>query len=186
MNVEQAFLSSLNKAAKTTAVIAVSLIVLGILSIVLPSYSGMTITVLIGIMFTLGGFLKLGFSFATTSWGSAILRFLFGLILIVGGLWLVFNPTMGLQAMTIILAIIFIIDGVFEIIFSFALKPVGGGATMLIVGIIGIILGILIWMKWPSSAEWAIGLLVGIKLIVDGIALYSLSVLGKKASETQS
>jgi uncharacterized membrane protein HdeD (DUF308 family) len=54
---------------------------------------------------------------------------------------------------------------------------------MLLDGIVGIVLGILIWVNWPASGEWAIGLLVGIKLIIDGIALLSLSTVGKKAAQ---
>jgi uncharacterized membrane protein HdeD (DUF308 family) len=67
--------------------------------------------------------------------------------------------------------------------FSFFLKPIGGGTIMLLDGIFSIVLGILIWVKWPASGEWAIGLLVGIKLLIDGIALLSLGMIGKKTIE---
>jgi len=54
---------------------------------------------------------------------------------------------------------------------------------MLLDGILGIVLGILIFVKWPASGEWAIGLLVGIKLLIDGIALLTLGMVGKKTVE---
>jgi len=101
-----------------------------------------------------------------------------------GGIWLVMNPDMGMSTLTIILAVMFVVDGISQVIFSFFLKPIGGGTMMLLDGILGIVLGILIFVKWPASGEWAIGLLVGIKLLIDGIALLSLGMVGKKSIET--
>jgi uncharacterized membrane protein HdeD (DUF308 family) len=186
MALKETFLTSLQSASKKVIIFAVVLIILGILSIVLPAYSGMTIAVILGILFVIGGVLRTTFAFVTTSWGSAILRFLFGLVMFFGGLWLIINPDMGMTTLTIVLAAMFIIDGISEVLFSFFLKPIGGGSMMLIDGILGVLLGIFIFVKWPASGEWAIGLLVGIKLIIDGIALLSLGMVGKKTIEATS
>ena len=183
MEIKDMFLNSLKSAGKKIIIFAVILIILGILSITLPAYSGMTITVILGILFVIGGALRTIFAFITTSWGSAILRFLFGLVMLLGGIWLIANPAMGMTTLTIILAIMFVVDGISEVTFSFFLKPVGGGTIMLLDGIFSIVLGILIFAKWPASGEWAIGLLVGIKLVIDGIALLTLGMVSKKAAQ---
>ena len=81
MDIKDSFLKSLQSASKKVIFLAVVLIILGILSIVLPAYSGMTITVILGVLFIIGGALRTTFAFVTTSWGSAILRFLFGLVM---------------------------------------------------------------------------------------------------------
>ena len=183
MAIKESFLNSLQSASKKVIIFAVVLIVLGILSVILPAYSGITITVILGVLLVIGGALRTTFAFVTTSWGSAILRFLFGLVMFLGGFWLIFNPDMGTITLTIILAVMFIVDGISEVMFSFFLKPIGGGGMMLLNGIVSIVLGILIWVKWPASSEWAIGLMVGIKLVIDGIALLTLGMVGKKAME---
>jgi len=183
MNLKDGFLSSLKKSSRTVIIFAVILILLGILSIIMPSSSGIAITVIVGVVFVIGGLIRTTFAFLTTSWGSAILRFLFGIIILVAGIWLIINPSMGMNVLTIYLAVIFIADGLSEILFSFFLKPLGGGSMMLLDGILGIVLGILIWVKWPASGDWAIGLLVGIKLVIDGIALLTLGMVGKKTVE---
>lgn len=184
MALKDSFLKSLQSASKKVIIFAVVIIVLGILSIALPAYSGMTITVILGVLLVIGGALRTTFAFVTTSWGSAILRFLFGLVMFFGGIWLIINPDMGMTTLTIILAVMFVVDGISQVMFSFFLKPIGGGTMMLLDGILGIVLGILIFVKWPASGEWAIGLLVGIKLLIDGIALLSLGMVGKKTIET--
>ncbi len=183
MALKDSFLKSLQSASKKVIIFAVVIIVLGILSIALPAYSGMTITVILGVLLVIGGALRTTFAFVTTSWGSAILRFLFGLVMLFGGIWLIMNPDMGMTTLTIILAVMFVVDGISQVMFSFFLKPIGGGTMMLLDGILGIVLGILIFVKWPASGEWAIGLLVGIKLLIDGIALLSLGMVGKKTVE---
>ena len=183
MEIKDNFLNSLTSASKKIIIFAVVLIVLGVLSILLPAYIGLTITVIIGILFVIGGALRTTFAFITTSWGSAILRFLFGLVMLLGGIWLIANPEMGMTTLTIILAIMFIVDGISEVMFSFFIKPIGGGTIMLLDGIFSIVLGILIFAKWPASGEWAIGLLVGIKLVIDGIALLTLGMVSKKAAQ---
>lgn len=183
MELKDMFLNSLKSASKKVIIFAVILIILGILSITLPAYSGMTITVILGILFVIGGALRTTFAFITTSWGSAILRFLFGLVMLLGGIWLIANPEMGMTTLTVILAIMFVVDGISEVTFSFFLKPIGGGTIMLLDGIFSIVLGMLIWINWPASGEWAIGLLVGIKLVIDGIALLTLGMVSKKAAQ---
>ena len=40
-------------------------------------------------------------------------------------------------------------------------------------------IGILVLAKFPSSADWAIGLLVGIDLIFAGWTLTSVALVGK-------
>ena len=40
-------------------------------------------------------------------------------------------------------------------------------------GLVSIVLGVIILIDYPDSADWAIGLLVGIELMFFGIALIS-------------
>ena len=46
-------------------------------------------------------------------------------------------------------------------------------------GVCGLLIGILVLAKFPSSADWAIGLLVGIDLIFAGWTLTSVALVGK-------
>jgi uncharacterized membrane protein HdeD (DUF308 family) len=45
---------------------------------------------------------------------------------------------------------------------------------MFLAGIVGVVVGVLLILKLPSSATWAIGLLVGINLIMSGVAFLFL------------
>jgi len=89
------------------------------------------------------------------------------------------ESTIGLTA---VIAIVFIVMGVVRVVA--AIGDTGGeGSRWLLAlgGILAIILGILIAADWPSSAAWAIGLLVGIQFIFDGIGLILMSSAMKGA-----
>jgi uncharacterized membrane protein HdeD (DUF308 family) len=53
-------------------------------------------------------------------------------------------------------------------------------------GVCGLLIGILVLAKFPSSADWAIGLLVGIDLIFAGWTLCSIASVGKELSRSTS
>jgi uncharacterized membrane protein HdeD (DUF308 family) len=48
----------------------------------------------------------------------------------------------------------------------------------------GIALASMIWFQWPFSGDSAVGILIGIKLILDGGALISLGIAGRALGGT--
>jgi uncharacterized membrane protein HdeD (DUF308 family) len=63
-----------------------------------------------------------------------------------------------------------IAQGVLKAVMAFRMRPHAGWVWMLVAGIAALAVGVLIIAHLPSSAAWAIGLLVGIKLIMSGWA----------------
>jgi len=97
------------------------------------------------------------------------------LYLIAGG-WLALFPLTGIVTLTVFLAALFIAQGVFEGLMAFRMRPAAGWLWMLIAAIAAFAVGVLIIAHLPSSAAWAIGLLVGIKLIMSGWAYLFLTM----------
>jgi polyhydroxyalkanoate synthesis regulator phasin len=91
---------------------------------------------------------------------------------------MIFRPLVGLVTMTLLLAIYFLIDGISEIVAAFKIKPDQGWGWVLFNGIIAVLLGFMIWRQWPVSGAWAIGLLVGIHILMTG---WSMIILGSGA-----
>ena len=60
-------------------------------------------------------------------------------------------------------------EGVLEIVSYFRMRGEGAPGWVLFNGIVTILLGCLIWFQWPSSTVWAIGILVGVNLLMTGI-----------------
>jgi len=91
-----------------------------------------------------------------------------GLTVVAGGI-MVFSPLTG--ALTIVWLLVFwcFLRGIMQIITSFQMTV--GRGLRLAGGILSVLLAVMIWGGWPSSAIWALGLLVGINLISAGLGI---------------
>jgi uncharacterized membrane protein HdeD (DUF308 family) len=151
-------------------------IIIGIVAIAVPAVASVSIAILVGILVIVLAvawlFAAVG-SGATTGW--KVTGVILSVLLLIGGLWILFNPIEATIGLTAVIAIVFIVMGVVRVVA--AIGDQGGEGRWLIAlgGILAIILGILIAADFPSSAAWAIGLLVGIQFLFDGIGLVMLS-----------
>ena len=171
MNSETTMIKGTNKASKSVIYMGLLALLLGIVAVVFPAGIGKFTTVVIGVFLILGGIFRLSFAIVSFSMGSMILRYLYAILMIIAGIWIISNPDTGLAVLTMVMAVYFIVDGITEIAYSFSLMPIGGGAYMLLSGIAGLILGGLIFFHWPESSNYALGIYLGIKLIIDGAML---------------
>lgn len=151
------------------------LVVLGLLTILLPRYAGMTIGVVVGIFLVLSGFVRVAFAWAAGSWGSVLLRYAFGALAMVAGSMMVAQPATALRVIIIVAIVYFIVDGVSAILFALRLPPAAGGAPMILSGIVSLVLGVMLWRNWPLPGEQMLGIYMGVKLLVDGIVMLVIS-----------
>jgi uncharacterized membrane protein HdeD (DUF308 family) len=163
-------------------ILGVLTVILGIFAMMAPGMAGITVAVMIGFLLLIAGVARGIFAFKAQSWGKGIVAFLLGLLTLIVGVYMVMNPGVALASLALFLAAFFIVDGIFEIIEAFQLKPIDGWGWMLFGGIVSILLGFMIWRQWPISGLWAIGILVGVKLIFSGMAMTMLGWMGRKYS----
>lgn len=158
------------------------LVLLGMVAILFPFATTIAAKITLGWVFLIGGIGQVWHSFSTRTWSEFALNLLVGLLYLVAGAWLAFLPLSGILTLTLLLCFMFIAQGVLELMMAFRLKPREGWVWMLIAGLLALGAGILILAELPSSAVWAIGLLVGINLISSGWAyLFLAMAAGRKA-----
>jgi uncharacterized membrane protein HdeD (DUF308 family) len=104
---------------------------------------------------------------------------LIGIAYIMGGIYLLKNPSIALASFTLVLAVILIAEGVFQLITFFQLRVLPGSGWILCDAIVTLMLGGLIAYPWPGSSLWAIGTLVGVNLIVSGFTRLMYSVAAR-------
>jgi uncharacterized membrane protein HdeD (DUF308 family) len=170
---------AVKKDATTLIILGVLTVILGVLAMMSPMMAGMAVSMMVGFLLILAGITRTIFAFKAQSWGKGILAFVLGLLTLLIGLAMVFRPVLGLTSLTLVLAAYFFIDGIFEIFEAFDLKPLKGWGWMLFGGIVSVLLGFMIWGQWPVSGAWAIGILVGIKLIFAGWAMVGIGAAGR-------
>jgi uncharacterized membrane protein HdeD (DUF308 family) len=159
--------------------LGVILLIFGTLAIFSPLVAGLSIAITVGVLLILGGISQLFFAFKAGSFGKGIWLFILGALTVIIGIAMISQPQAALATLTLFLAAYFIVEGIFEIIGAFQVKPIKGWGWTLFSGILSLILGIMIWSQFPLSGAWAIGVLVGIKLIFSGWMLIAFGSAAK-------
>ena len=159
------------------------LMVLGVLNIIFgfvaigsPLMAGTAATMVIGAMLLISGIFELVHAFSTGGWKSGVVAFLGGALAILGGGLVLSRPLFGLAMLALILAIYFVVDGVVRIAWGFRARPLPGWGFVLFGGVASLLLGLMIWRGWPLSGLWAVGVLVGIRILLSGWTMLLLGV----------
>ena len=159
------------------------LIVAGAAAIAFPLLGTLAVAVWAAIAFAIAGVAQTVHAFAARSWGGFLFDLLIGLLYLAAGVMLWLNPLGGAVTLTVILAVVLVVDGVFRSILAFQVRPRTGWIWLLFGGVVSIVLGVMIWRQLPSSAIWILGLLLGINLIFSGLTFLMLG--NTKASADQ-
>jgi uncharacterized membrane protein HdeD (DUF308 family) len=171
------------KALMTVGILA---ILIGCVAIIVPAAAAVGTAIFIGWILVIAGAFLVAGAFMAHSIGSVILRLVWALLTVIVGLWLIVEPHNGTLTLTLVLGIYFLFMGLTRIAIAFVARGEPNAGLLGLSGLAGLIIGILILAKFPSSADWAIGLLVGIDLIFAGWTLTSVALLGKELSRSTS
>jgi len=147
-----------------------------------PFLAAVAVNGVIAWLIVLAGMVHLVLAFHTHGAGSVIWKLLVGIAYLFFGAYLIMHPVLGVTSLTLILASLFLIEGILNVILFFRMRSVGGSSWVLVDGIITLLLGLMIYMQWPSSSAWAIGILVGVSMIVSGVTRVMLSFAVRRAT----
>ncbi len=170
------------QASTWSIVWGVLLIIFGMLAIGSPMVAAVAVNVVIAWLIILAGVVHLILAFHAHGAGSLIWKLLVGIAYLFFGAYLIMHPVLGVASLTLILASLFLIEGILNIILFFKMRSLGGSSWVLVDGVVTLLLGLMIYLQWPSSSAWAIGTLVGVSMIISGVARVMLSLAVRKAA----
>jgi len=178
--------SNVVRSASTLSILwGVSLIVLGMLAVGSPFIAAVAVNVVIAWLIVLAGVVHLTVAFHKRETGSLIWRLLVGLVYVCFGVYLIARPALGVVSLTLVLASLFLVEGILNIALFFKVRSfLQGSSWLLIDGIVTLLLGLMIYSQWPSSSAWAIGTLVGVSMIISGVTRVMLSLAVRKVTDT--
>jgi len=171
------------KASTWSIVWGVLLIVCGVLAVGSPFLAAVAVNVFLAWLIIVAGVVHVILAFHAHGAGSLIWRLLVGVAYLFFGGYLITHPVLGVASLTLLLASLFLVEGVLDIILFFRMRSVGGASWVLLDGIITLLLGALIYVRWPTSSAWAIGTLVGVSMIISGVTRAMLSLALRKATD---
>jgi uncharacterized membrane protein HdeD (DUF308 family) len=152
---------------------------LGIVSVASPLFMGVGIAILIGILLALGGVSQIAFACAASSGSQRIMLCVIGAINLVCGVLILCHPLAGLRFMTVLLMVFFIVTGISEVVHALQLRAYRGWQATLVSGIVSLALGIVIWKMEPEYSNGVIGVIIGVRLFVYGVALAVLGIAAR-------
>jgi len=146
------------------------LAVCGTAAIVFPPVlvgTSIIVPVVLGVLLMVGGVATIISSFWAGKWSGFLLQLLVGVLYLVVGYVFTENPFKTALALTLFIAIVFIIVGIFRTTAALVLQfPQWGWA--LLNGVITFLAGVIIYRSLPEGAFWVIGLLIGLELLFNG------------------
>lgn len=155
--------------------LGVLLIVVGAVSIGAPFATTIVAKTFLGWLFLVTGISQAIHAFFAQGWRGFLGDLLIGVLYIAVGVWLAFFPLTGIIGLTVLLAMTFLIEGLLKFQIGLKIRPTSGWLSIIISGLIAIAAGILLFMGLPGTAPWAIGLLVGVNILMSGVAFLLLA-----------
>jgi uncharacterized membrane protein HdeD (DUF308 family) len=168
--------TSLRRGRRRLMIAGVLAVVLGAVAIIVPNVASVATAIFIGWILVVASGFQLADAFAVRHTGRRILHVLLAVLTFAAGLYLLVAPLDGTFTLTVMLVIWFVAIGVARLVTGLSELGVPGAGMTAVTGVLDLVLGILIAEQLPSSAAWAIGLIVGIDLIFSGSLLIALAM----------
>src|SRR5690349_6613150 len=161
--------------------LGIALMLAGFLAIAFPFLSTIAAKIALGWIFLVSGVLMIVHAFTAGDWRGFLIGLLIGILYVVAGGYLAFLPLAGILTLTIVVAALFLAEGVLELVLSFRLRPQEGWGWVLLSGIVAVAIGALIAAGLPNSATWAIGVLAGINMLSTGFSFVFVALAARRS-----
>ena len=158
----------------------VVLALLGVLLLLSPVAVGNAVVKLVALVLVVTGLAQLVQALRVASPAQRAVSGVLGAIVAGVGVLVWFNPEVGSGFLTALLMIFFVVNGLWKIASALRFRPAAGWAWLLLAGFISLVFVYLLWSQWPLAGAWAIGVLVGLDLLLTGLALVLLARALKK------
>jgi uncharacterized membrane protein HdeD (DUF308 family) len=143
----------------------------GILALFYPILSSFAVVLFLGWVLIISGIVQgislIGAQNVPHFW----LQLISVVLSVIVGVLFLRHPGEGLLTLTLLLIVFFMVEGISKIIFALTIRPFPNWGWVLVSGVIGILLSFYLWASLPVTAIWLLGVLLGIQLICEGVAL---------------
>lgn len=163
----------------------IALVVLGVLALLVPVFATLAVTVLFGWLLLIGG----GIGLVTTIKARRAPGFLWSLLSaivgIVAGALLLGWPVAGTFSLTVVLIAFLLAEGVVSMLYALEHRKgfTGRWGLMLASGIIDLVLGAILFAGLPAISLMALGIFLGINMIVGGAALIGMALYARSETD---
>ncbi len=155
--------------------LGIALLLLGGVALGAVGIATLATVAMLGVLLLVSGLFEIVGAFWTRRWSGFFLHLLSGVLSVVVGALFLRVPLDAMLALTLLLACLLMVSGIFKVVSALSHRFAMWGWT-LVSGILDVLLGVLIWQGWPESALWVLGLFLGITLIFRGVNWIALGL----------
>jgi uncharacterized membrane protein HdeD (DUF308 family) len=129
----------------------------------------------LGVLLLIAGTAQLVAALLARHWDAFYLFLLLALLYGVAGFLMLENALIARDGMTLMLAALFLLVGLFRIVVSLV-DNLPFWRWVLFNGVVAALVGLAMWRHWPASGYWVVNILVGIELVANGVTWSALAV----------
>ena len=148
--------------------LGVLMIIAGLIALMSVLMATVVSVLLVGIMMIASGIVEIVHGFQMRRWGRFFLWILIGLLYVIGGFFVVWNPLLASAALTLVLGVFLVFAGVARIFLAMQMRSSTPWGWVLASGIITLLLGAVIILHWPVSSLYVLGIFLGVDLVIAG------------------
>ncbi len=152
------------------------LILAGMAAVALPSVSTFATGVILGMILALVGIAKMIQSLQIKEWSGFIWQELTGAVELVGGVLIYFNPLKGALSITLLIALVFLVQGCLQIALAVRVRQQDGWQWLTVSGVVALAASVALTLKLPYTSSYTPGTIVGISLLVAGLAYIAIAL----------
>lgn len=167
--------SELQSHWKSIMVEGVLFTLLGAIALIIPGLFSLTFELVVGWLFLIGGSIQLYRAIQSNGAPGFWMFVISALLSMIFGIMMVFNPLAGLVALTLLIAIFFLLEGIVKIIYAIQIQAFASWGWVLLSGFCSILIAMMVFSGWPISTSWFIGTLIGVYLVMNGVSLMMIS-----------
>lgn len=162
---------------------AIGLIVLGVFAMALPWATSFAFAMIVGWLLIFSAAIQIVHAFQLKGIGHLLWKLAVALLYLAVGCYFLVYPLMGLAAIALALAFFFLAEGLMDVAEFFQNRKLAGSGWILLDGIVTLLLGLMIAKHWPASSLWAFGILVGVSMVMTGLARLMVTLAARKIVE---
>jgi len=125
---------------------------------------------LVGAMMIVGGIVEIIHAFGVRTWGGFALWLLTGILYTLAGVLTFYNPLLATAVITLMIAASLVAAGVVRIWAGFTQRGSSGWGWIVAGGIVTLLVGLIIMMRWPVNSLWVLGIFLAVDLMVQGLS----------------
>ena len=147
-----------------------------------PMLFSFVIARFLGLFALVSGIISLVLAIVGKHKGHRLMEALSGLIRIPAGIVLLNCLHSSVAVVALIFAIFLVAEGVSTSVTAIRMQGTPGWGWMLFSGLVSVILGIMVYRRWPSDSAAILGLFFGISLLFNGASLLALGLSARQAA----